>query len=1079
LALLLLLLPDAAPAAVGTPQSEPPYVGKGLMPVYLRCESLVDPLGLQEPAPRLSWQDESGERNQVQTAYRIVVASSEESLKKDLGDLWDTSQLKSDETLNLAYAGKPLKSYEVCFWKVKVWDQVGRESSWSKPARWSMGLLKPEDWKAEWIGYDKPRQGMPQQSPLTDAKWIWHAADKAGSVPKCQRLFVARLVLPIRAALKHAEAFATADDGMTFAVNGHKVLNSEPKNDSWRDIQKADITQFIQPGGNDVRVLVENAKEGPAGLLAKIVVTTEAGGTITLVTDDSWQSTDQAGNDWLKWPFDTKPWPNVQVVAEYGADPWGKLNLVDELLPPPSYLRKQFRLDKPVLRATLYGTALGLVELRLNGGRVGDDFFMPGWTDYTKRVYYRAYDVTEMLRNGDNALGAIMADGWFSGYVGYGRKRDLYGKWPRLRAQLHVEYVDGSTTDVATGPDWRATIGPILEADFLKGETYDARKELAGWDEAGVNDSYWDKVVVGSDEVQPLVQVHPGPPVRAIQEFKAEQITQPKPGVYVLNLGQNFAGVARLKVRGYAGQKITLRFAERLNPDGTIYTTNLRSARATDTYICKGQGVEFWEPRFTFHGFQYIEVTGLKQKPAPEAVVGVAISSDTPVVGEFSSSDPMLNRLHRNIYWTQCANFIDIPTDCPQRDERLGWTGDAQVYVRTATLSTDVQAFFTKWLVDLDEDGQRADGQFPCVAPVKVANDDGGPAWADAGVICPWTIYSVYADRRELERNYDAMTRFIEFCRKRSTSDLLPPEKYHCFGDWLNIKAETPKDIIYTAYFAYSTKLTAQAAEVLGKMDDAVKYNMLFEKIRAAFNKAYVDVDGRIKGNTQTCYVLALAFDLVQGERAKQAAEYLVDDIKSRDWHLSTGFIGTKDLMPVLSKIGRTDVAYRLLRNDTFPSWGFSIKQGATSIWERWDGWTPEKGFQDPGMNSFAHYSFGAVYAWMVDNIGGILRAAPAYKEILIAPHPDEKLTSASVSYRSAHGLIASEWRQANGKFQLHVTIPANTSAFVALPTADASTITESGRSIEREVGVKLIRQEGQSALLSIGSGTYSFATRW
>ena len=349
----------------------------------------------------------------------------------------------------------------------------------------------------------------------------------------------------------------------------------------------------------------------------------------------------------------------------------------------------------------------------------------------------------------------------------------------------------------------------------------------------------------------------------------------------------------------------------------------------------------------------------------------MAISSDTPVVGRFASSDEMLNKLHGNIYWTQRANFIDMPTDCPQRDERLGWTGDAQVYVRTATLNTDVEAFFTKWLVDLD-DGQRADGQFPMVAPVKVANDDGGPAWADAGVICPWTIYEVYGDRRILEQHYPAMKRFVDFCAKRSTPELLPPAQYHAFGDWLSIGADTPREIIYTAYFAQSTRLLARAAEVLGQAEDAAKYRAQYDQIKQSFNKAYVAEDGRIRGDTQTCYVLALAFDLLDEAKAAQAAAHLVADIEKHDWHLSTGFIGTKDLMLVLAKIGRNDVAYRLIHNDTFPSWGFSIKQGATSIWERWDGWTPEKGFQDAGMNSFAHYSFGAVYQWMVENIGGI-----------------------------------------------------------------------------------------------------------
>ena len=614
----------------------------------------------------------------------------------------------------------------------------------------------------------------------------------------------------------------------------------------------------------------------------------------------------------------------------------------------------------------------------------------------------------------------------------------------------------------------------MLEADFLKGETYDARLECPGWDAAGGEVSHWQPVNTGSDEVHPLVQAHPGPLVRAIQEFTSRKITEPKPGVFVLDLGQNFAGVPRLKVSGKPGQRITLRFAERLNPDGTIYTINLRSARATDTYICKGQGTETWQPRFTFHGFQYIEVTGLSSKPSKDTVIGVALSSDTPVVGAFTCSDPMLNQLHNNIYWTQRANFIDIPTDCPQRDERMGWTGDAQVYIRTATLNTDVEAFFTKWLVDLD-DGQRADGQFPCVAPSVVAGNDGGPAWADAGVICPWTIYEVYGDRRALERHYEAMKRFIEFCRQRSTPDLLPPTTYHCFGDWLSIQAATPKDVIYTAYFACSARLAGRAAAVLGKAAEAEAFERMFQTIRASFYRAYVTADGRIKGDTQAGYVLALAFDLVQGEQAKLAAKYLVEDIEKRGWHLSTGFIGTKHLMLVLSKIGRPDVAYRLLHNDTFPSWGFSIKQGATSIWERWDGWTPEKGFQDAGMNSFAHYSFGAVYQWMVENIGGIRSAAPSYKELLIAPQLDDKLTSAAVAYRSIRGQIATDWQAKDGKLLFNVTIPANITAQVVLPAESAAAITESGQPLAQASGVQVLRVEGSNVVLSVGSGHYAF----
>jgi alpha-L-rhamnosidase len=426
----------------------------------------------------------------------------------------------------------------------------------------------------------------------------------------------------------------------------------------------------------------------------------------------------------------------------------------------------------------------------------------------------------------------------------------------------------------------------------------------------------------------------------------------------------------------------------------------------------------------------------------------------------------MVNKLHRNICQTQRANFIDIPTDCPQRDERLGWTGDAQVYVRTASYNRDVQAFFTKWLVDL-ADAQRADGQFPMVAPLVVAGPDGGPAWADAGVICPWTIYDVYGDRRLLARQYPSMVKFIEFCRKRSPG-LLPPKKFHCFGDWLSIKAKTPKDVIYTAYFACSTRLAAMAAEVLGKKADAAGYFKLYEDIKKAFNKAYVAADGRIKGNTQCVYVLALANDLVDGEMRKKAAQYLVEDIKGRDYHLSTGFIGTKDLMLVLTKIGRTDVAYRLLHNDTFPSWGFSIKHGATSIWERWDGWTPEKGFQTPGMNSFAHYSFGAVYQWMFENIGGIKSDGTGFRKIVIRPRPGGKITSAKVGYVSHNGPIVSQWRIEGGIFRLKVQVPPNTGARIFVP----------GGTRESNEEAQFIGMEDGCAVFSVGSGEHSFVAK-
>ena len=737
-------------------------------------------------------------------------------------------------------------------------------------------------------------------------------------------------------------------------------------------------------------------------------------------------------------------------------------------------LRKEFKVHGDVRRATVYGSALGIYRLHINGRPVGDDYFTPDWTDYRKRVYYNTYDVTELVRKGDNAIGGVLGSGWYAGGVGGYLGRNHYGNCPRLFAQLEIELADGTIQTIATDNTWKTAFGPYLEAEFLAGETYDARRQIPGWDSPGLDDGVWKPVAVTA-KIPCKLEAFPGVNVRETGLLSPVKITQPKPKVYVFDMGQNFAGFARLKVRGPAGAKVVLRFAEALNPDGTLYTLNLREARVVDTYILSGRGEEVWQPRFTFHGFRYVETTGYPGRPAEDAITGVVINSDVPLVGSFQCSSPMVNRLYRNIVWTQRANYISVPTDCPQRDERLGWTGDAETFMRAATYNADVGAFFTKWLVDLDDE-QAASGAFPNMAPYTGGFSGGVAAWADAGTICPWTVYQVYNDRRLLAKHYDAMARWVEFCRNNSKHLLRPAAG---FGDWLSIEADTPLDVIATAYFAYSTQLTAEAARVLGKTADARKYDELFRRIKAAFNRAYVAPDGRIKGNTQTCYVMALAFNLLPEEKRPAAVKYLVDDIQSRKTHLSTGFVGTSVLMPTLSSVGQTPLAYKLLLNDTFPSWGFSIKHGATSIWERWDGWTPEEGFQNPGMNSFAHYSFGAVARWMFQTVAGIDMAEPGFQKLVIHPQPAEGLTWVNAAYRSIHGPIASEWRTENGRLTLHVTISANTTATVVIPTTDSSAVTEGGQPVAEAAGVRVLPVENGRVRLEIGAGEYRFVAPW
>lgn len=738
---------------------------------------------------------------------------------------------------------------------------------------------------------------------------------------------------------------------------------------------------------------------------------------------------------------------------------------------PCPYLRKEFSAGNLLKRATVYATSLGIYELRINGKRVGDDYLTPGWTDYNKRVHYQTYDVTGLVRSGkENAIGAILSDGWYAGNIS-NLGQIMYGWQLRLKAQLVLEYADGSQEVVATDPSWKASTGAILEADMQAGETYDSRLEMPGWDKPGFDEKDWKNVDV-TENIKAKIEAYPSSPTRRFHEFKPKNITEPKKDIFVFNMGTNFAGWVRLKVRGNAGDKVQLRFAERLNPDGTIYTANLRSARVTDTYICKGRAEEVWEPRFTFHGFQYVEVTGYPGKISKDSITGVEITANAEVVGGFDCSSEMANQLYRNICQTQRANFIEIPTDCPQRDERMGWTGDAQIYARTATYNCDVAAFFTKWMVDV-EDAQYDHGGFPIMAPRP--HDGVSPAWSDAGVICPETIYTVYCDKRIIEKHYDAMARWIDYCTKNS-KDLIRPADG--FGDWLSIKADTPKEVLSTAYFAKSTKLMARMAKVIGKDADAQKYNRLFEQIKAAFNKEFVAPDARIKGDTQTVYVLAIAFDLLDASKTAKAVDYLVSDIQKRDWHLSTGFIGTKDLMGALTKAGRLDVAYRLFNNDTFPSWGFSIAHGATSIWERWNGWTPEDGFFDPGMNSFAHYSFGAVAEWMFKAIGGIDTDGPGYKIIVIKPRPGGGLTQANVTYKSINGPIDSKWKLDKGVMQLNISVPANTTATVHVPANSLQDVTESAQALDKAKGIKVIGMQGGAAVLEAGSGKYRFISK-
>jgi alpha-L-rhamnosidase len=796
-----------------------------------------------------------------------------------------------------------------------------------------------------------------------------------------------------------------------------------------------------------------------------------------------WDGTGQAS------PWSPVAWFEMGLLrpADWSAQWIAPQSAGDASKPQPSpMLRTSFKLAGPVAGARAYVSSLGLYEMEINGRPVGDQVFTPGWTSYDTRVQYQTYDVTDLLAAGENAAGISLADGWYRGPLGWGDNYNIYGRQLAAIAQIEVTYRNGKKETIATGPSWKASTGPILMSGVYDGETYDARLEKTGWSRAGFAEVGWGGVVVVDKSKDALV-APAGPPVRRTLEVKPVKILRTPGGDTVFDMGQNMVGRVRLRVQGPAGTTVKLRHAEVLDAKGNFYTENLRKAAQAVTYTLRGGGVETYEPHFTFQGFRYVAVSGLPADPSLDQITGVVIHSDMPATGRFETSDPLLNRLQENIVWGQRGNFLDVPTDCPQRDERLGWTGDAQVFSRTAAFNADVAGFFTKWLGDVRAD-QKAGGSVPHVIPdvLTRGKTDGGGAtgWADAAVIVPWTMYQVYGDARFLEDSFDSMKKWVGYMRQRAGDKLLWQGDEH-FGDWLAYAttrsdypgATTDKDLLATAHFAYSAGLVARAATILGRDADAREMSALRDRVKAAFVKEYVTPNGRLASNTQTAYVLALAFDLLPPELRAQAADRLAADVKSFGNHLTTGFLGTPYLCRTLSDTGHLDAAYALLLQKTYPSWLYPVTRGATTIWERWDGIRPDGSMQDAGMNSFNHYAYGAIGAWMYSVVAGIDLdpAEPGYKHVLIQPRPGGGLTKASASFRSVHGEVASAWSIDGGTFVLNVTVPANTHATIRLPHAKPGEVKEGGQAVAQAAGVRSVRADGDSVVIETGSGRYAF----
>ncbi|MFC9687229.1 family 78 glycoside hydrolase catalytic domain [Kribbella sp. NPDC056951] len=971
----------------------------------LKTNALTEPLGIAAGTPRLSWQLDSSSRGVTQSRYQVRVATSPSRLARP--DAWDSGVVRSDRSVDVEYAGAALKPYTQYFWSVRVWDGNGRATRWSDPATFETAQLKPSDWSGQWIGAES-QPGAEWTDYTVDADvtvvkealgvffrgragigYMWQLNSLGGGAklrphvrqPGGGYVVLAEIPLGVDLSQQHHLRITVAGQTITTWIDGTQVDQRERS-----DHNAAGIVGFRTNGAE-------------SGVVHNLVVTNAAGKKLV---DTAFAAGDQT-------------FPDGTVLPGGGLQVKGNTDLWLPGPPLPVFRRTvTIPAGKKVVRARVYAAAQGVYELSLNGRKVGDQELAPGWTDYRLRIQSQTYDVTRQLRPGQNVLGAELSTGWYAGNLAmFGSQK--YGSETALTAQLRVTYSDGSTDVIGTDQNWQTAPGAVRVADLLNGESYDARRKPTEWSPALLRPSATAQLVPQSDQ-----------PVRVTQHLAAKAIPSPTAGKYLYDLGQNMVGVGRFKLTGQPGQTVTIRYGEVLNPDGTLYTDNLRGAKATDHYTFATDQPETYQPRFTFHGFRYVELSA----PA-DVVTGVVMGTDGAQTTSFRTNSALVNQLHSNIVWGQRGNFLSIPTDTPARDERMGWTGDINVFARTAVYNLDSQAFLTKWLQDL-RDSQAADGSYPSVAPTVPNSFDGGlgnAGWADAGVNVPWTLWQAYGDTNVIRTHYASMARYVDYLASHSPGLIRGGGDY---GDWLNLDDPTPGDLIGTAFMAKGARQLSQMAAAIGNSADETKYRKLYDDVRAAWIARFVAADGKVGSDSQTGYILGFTNDLIPD--VTKSGEHFVNTILRRDTHLSTGFLGVDGLLPVLTKVGRSDLAYKLLQNTSYPSWGYEIGKGATTVWERWNSINPDGTFNDVGMNSFNHYAYGAVGEWMYRTLAGVSAAEPGYRRVLIAPTPGAGITKADFALETPYGEVVSNWKITARGFELEVTVPANTTAIIRLP---------------------------------------------
>lgn len=1026
----------------------------------LLVDGVPAPMGLHNPHSRLSWQVVASDKAVRQVAYRVGVASSAEKASRRTFDLWDSGKVTSDKNFDIGYAGRPLPSRQRAWWQVTVWTETGATAT-SDLAFWEMGLLSPEDWTGKWIAAEDSVERADREAGLF---WMGEPGDAQGS----RRTF--RLAFDLESAAE-VTIFLAGTGKIKLELDRRAIALPPIDPNAWCPPSPLRVPVPLSAGRHEALLAVEGKEAPPRGAL--LIRARFAGGRVQYFDCRGAQTR-------VGWPSDSKGDGRTDSWSAVKTDPL-------DLAPMPQgaayLLRRPFEVRGTVETARLYVTALGLYEAELNGARVGDALLTPEFTDYRKTVRYAVHDVHSALRQGENVLGTIVGEGWYASRLSPSG-RYAFGPAPlRCFAQLEIRYSDGRTQVVHGDEHWAIARAPITACGIYDGETYDARLELPGWSAPGFSEGpEWQRAAIA--EPPSLTCQLTGavvPPIRRTAVLAPRSINRVGAGRIVVDFGQNFAGWVRLQVSGPAGQQVVMRFAELLNDDGSIDQSNLRGALATDTYILRGDaGGETYEPRFTYHGFRYVEISGLKRELDPKDISGVVIHSDLAETGSLTLASYIPQRLWQNGLWSQRSNFVGIPTDCPQRDERLGWMGDAHVFWDAAAYNMDVAAFTNRFMTDV-ADAQHADGGYSDIAPDpslgKMPATGSSPGWADAGIILPWTVWWRYGDTAIVDQHWRSMSRFMDSIRVGNSDLIWRRGRGSDYADWLALDAKqpgdptTPKDLVATAMWKAAADAMADMAQATGRSQEASAYRALSQGITRAFAGAFVASDGTIGNGSQTGYILALHFQLISGQPQAAARRNLVEDIRRRGTLLSTGFLGTPYSLDALADAGESRLLYDLLLREQFPSWGYMIAKQATTIWERWNG---DAG--DRSMNSFNHYALGAVGGFLWRRIAGIDATAPGFARFRFDPIYDSRLRRGGGRYQSRAGLITTQWEFDDERnYRLSISVPANTQAEVILPTRAAGDIRMNGRAFPQGLAET---KAGRRLSLSVSSGEHAFDVR-